>query len=101
MAKKGYRRKKRFTIPLGIYAPLGYTVARRGYELAGGVPIDTILDRTLYEYSGYSFEFKNWKFDRMKLGAIPLVAGLMAHKVAGKLGLNRMLANAGIPYIRI
>jgi len=89
------------TLPLGIVAPLGYTAGRRFYELIGGVPVDTLMDRTLYEYTGYSIEFQNWKLDRMRLGAAPLLAGFVAHKFAQKFGINRAIARVGIPYFRI
>jgi len=34
-------------------------------------------------------------------GTIPLVMGVVAHKVASKVGVNRLLGQMGIPFIRI
>jgi len=34
-------------------------------------------------------------------GTIPLLGGILVHKLAGKLGVNRAIASTGIPYLRI
>lgn len=38
---------------------------------------------------------------KLKYGLYPIVAGLAIHKLAGYLGINKMLARAGIPFIRV
>jgi len=35
------------------------------------------------------------------MGGMPVILGALAHKIAGRLGINRMLARAGVPFIRI
>jgi hypothetical protein len=37
----------------------------------------------------------------LRYGALPVAAGFLAHKIASRLGVNRALASAGIPLIRI
>lgn len=37
----------------------------------------------------------------LKEGAFPIIAGIAAHKIAGLLGVNRLLGKHGIPLIRI
>jgi len=37
----------------------------------------------------------------MRLGLMPLAVGVLVHKVAGRLGINRAIASTGIPFIRI
>jgi hypothetical protein len=49
-------------------------------------------------YNGWS---KGWDMAGMKTGLFPILAGIMVHKLAGALGVNRMLAAAGIPYLRV
>jgi hypothetical protein len=50
--------------------------------------------------TGFS-EDNRWHPENMKYGLMPLLAGFMAHWVAGKVGLNRAIAKAGIPFVRI
>jgi hypothetical protein len=53
-------------------------------------------------WTGYDFTDGSFDWGRMKWGLLPAVAGGIAHWLIGrKLGLNRMLASAGIPIIRI
>jgi len=53
-----------------------------------------LMDDTLAQYGGYSMLSKNWKFPR---AIIPPLVGVVASKVASKVGLNRVLS--GIPII--
>lgn len=50
---------------------------------------------------GYNPDTKVWAIGNAKLGIIPLVVGIGIHKLAGKFGINRALANAGIPLVNI
>jgi hypothetical protein len=89
------------TIPLAAIAgfiPLAGVMAtsfkQGGVELAGSNLVSNL--------TGYDIPTKTWNFGYMQKGTIPIVAGLLAHKLIGqKLGVNRMLANAGVPYIRL
>lgn len=42
-----------------------------------------------------------FSFANMMPGLIPVIAGFVAHGLASKLGVNRAIARAGIPFIRI
>lgn len=92
--------KRKFTLPLAIVAGLTpyvwheYDLYKSGglgealkYASKPFVPIDP--------FSG--------KFDTcdLKWGLIPMGVGIGVHMIANKLGLNRMLGRAGIPFIRI
>lgn len=102
MAKKKTRRKKNgFTIPLLVATPLAMEGVKIVGEINRGVPSYEILDRFMYAYTGFSPRLMSWKFDRLMIGLFPLLGGLFAHKVASKLGINRALANAGVPLIRM
>jgi len=96
------RRAKKTTIPIaplmglvaGIAEPVQYAV--KG-EFGNAIQIGVI------NYTGYDMATKKFYFDRLQNGLLPLVAGMLVHKfVGGKpLGLNQMLAQAGVPYVRI
>lgn len=101
MAKKRTHRKGQPTIPLAVLAgfvPLakdvytGYTsggVAGAGHYLVGGV--------TGYDTNTGKFNLP-WAASHFWL---PVGAGLLVHKLAGRMGVNRALGRAGVPFIRI
>lgn len=103
MAKKRAIRRKAagMTIPVAAVAgflPLAGVMVtsfkQGGVELAGNNLVSNL--------TGYDIPSKTWSMDYMRKGTIPIVAGLLAHKIIGqKLGVNRMLARAGVPLIRI
>lgn len=108
-SKKGgysmHHRKKQFTIPLAIVAgfasPLGRTYSHfQGYGLMGPEGAIGEFSRIMIGVNPFDSQvaFQGW---RLKYGLYPVLAGLLIHKVASMVGANRMLANAGIPLIRI
>jgi len=54
-------------------------------------------------YTGYDPDTGLWSIEHLKYGILPLAAGLLVHKFVGgwPLNANKMLAAAGVPYIRI
>ncbi len=52
-------------------------------------------------FTGWDPDNNRWSFDELKKGALPLVAGAIGHKLAGRLGINRMIANVGIPFVNL
>jgi len=71
----------------------------------GGAPYGTGVKSALhsltYDYTGYDNNARTWSLDGMKRGLLPLALGLAGHKLANRFGVNRMIANAGIPLIRL
>lgn len=100
-AKPKRRKKAGFTIPLAIAAPMVYTGARfidkvqsNGVQFASNDLMGTM--------TGYRPDLQDkWRIQRLAEGAMPLLVGMMIHKVAGRLGVNRALGRAGIPIIRV
>jgi hypothetical protein len=43
----------------------------------------------------------NWHIESLVKNLSPMVAGVATHKIANKLGINRALASAGVPYLRV
>jgi hypothetical protein len=96
--------KAKFTIPLAIVAgfaggPVASTIAYKNrsgdwgkalmWEGGSLVGYDTENSR----YAGYS--------QMVKAGIYPLAIGFAGHFIAQKFGINKMIARAGIPFIRI
>lgn len=54
-------------------------------------------------YTGYDISQNKWNPAALLKGVAPLVAGLLVHKFIGgpPLNLNKVLANARVPFIRI
>jgi hypothetical protein len=102
MAKaKARRRANNMTIPLAVVGglvPAAYDVLA-GYRANG---LDGALGHVSLVTTGYDPGDGEWKpaYALQKLYG-PLALGALVHKAAGKLGINRMLASAGIPIFRI
>lgn len=103
MAKK--RRHHRsgggFTLPIAVLAgfmPMtSYTLrayGNGGFNAAGDAIIESL--------TGYSPAVRQFHPDKLVMGTGSIVAGLLVHRiVGGKLGVNRALASAGVPLLRI
>jgi hypothetical protein len=104
MGKKKKRRSRSMTVPLapilGLAAGLGdeYVLGR---ALKGNYT--GAIETAVHRYTGYNMVNGQWEPQAMTRGLLPLVIGGLVHKyVGGKpLNLNRMLAAAGVPFIRI
>lgn len=98
---KAKRRKRRgFTLPVAVVAGFlpGATNAWSALQSYGANGMATQLSR---DYLGYDPKSQKWYSQLMWGGAWPLLIGLVVHKGASMLGVNRALANAGIPILRI
>jgi hypothetical protein len=102
--KTKHHRKAKTGISLAIIAGLAPTAAfaLEGFKLSGGEGgITEAAHRLTMRMTGYEWKGNNWQFGELAKGWLPLIAGALAHKLAGKYGINRMISNAGIPFIRI
>lgn len=100
-AKRRSRRKT--TLPLGIVVPIagsGIKTFAYAMEHPDAFP-QRAIDMISMDYTGYSPFMGNWKISRLKYGLLPLVAGMIIHKGANMIGINRAIANAKIPLIRV
>jgi len=100
MAKKKTRRRKGFTIPMAVAVPTAY-VGYNALLYAINQSPQVALEKTTKWFTGYSLETGRWSFDNFKLGLFPIFGGVLVHKVASKLGVNRALASTGLPWIRV
>lgn len=95
------RSKAGFTVPLAVAAgfiPLAlFTID--GYKNGG---ITKAGHRFQLGLTGYNDETHKWSMTGLKDGAFPIIAGIAAHKIIGQwLGVNRMLARAKVPIVRV
>lgn len=102
MAKrKRVHRSRKTTIPIGLLAGVfpGVWDGVRAIQTGDAGLAGTVI---LRDYTG--IDLQTQRFDGFFLwrGLYPLIAGMMVHRfVGGSLGVNRSLAAAGVPFIRI
>lgn len=89
--------RKHMTLPLAVLAgfvPLGVGLWNRKSAPA------TIAPYVLGSLTGY-VPGQGWNMANMTEGGLPIAAGFVAHWIAGKMGINRALGRARVPFIRI
>jgi len=96
------RRSKGFTLPLAAiagFSPLAWHMVDniKAFGLPKGVAGSLSLGLVGYDLGTKKFDF----FAAMRLGWGPILAGILVHKVASRLGVNRLLGRAGVPIIRV
>jgi len=52
-------------------------------------------------FTGWDPITKSWNLANMRTGAFPVLGGFAVHMIANRLGLNRVLARNGVPFLRI
>jgi len=98
--RRGPRRAAKMSIPVAVLAgfvPMA-TDVWHGYTTGGlkNAGISAVAMTT-----GYDAANKKWSLELLMRGMGPVVAGIIAHKLANRLGVNRALAKAGVPLLRI
>ena len=79
------------------FAPMVVDVIH-GYQTGG---FSSASNDLLANLTGYDARSKSWSFGTLMRGLGPVVLGVLVHKGANKLGVNRAIARAGIPFFRI
>lgn len=104
---KRVHHKRKFTIPLAPIAgilPLGAEIANN-FTSPSYPSLAEKARRTgqtvMNGLTGWDPIEGRWRTDQFYAKGVPLYAGLLVHWVAGKIGINRMLARVGVPLIRI
>jgi len=105
-ARKKRRRSSGFTIPLAPIAGLAVGMLKPIEEAMKG-NINGVVAHVAMNYTGCDPNKLGrpdfFQIQRAANGILPLVIGLLVHKFVGgaPLNLNRMLARAKVPFIRI
>lgn len=95
--RKRVRTKKQFTLPLAVVA--GFVPAITGVWQRRQSATE-ITDYLRSSFTGIQAD-GSFNFGSLRTGLMPIVAGFLVHMVAGRIGINRAIARAGIPFIRI
>lgn len=86
------------TLPIAVVAGFMPTAVGIWNRRSSGTEIGNFLQRG---YTGIEPGTGRFNFANLRLGAMPALAGFVAHAVASKIGVNRVIAQARIPFIRI
>ena len=98
MAKSNHR-KPSFTLPLAVVAGFAIPVS---HAVTAQHSWDSRIKQFTMDMTGYNAWAGKWSIANMKAGMLPVVLGFLVHKfVGGSLGINRMLAQARVPFIRL
>lgn len=101
MASKKKRRSRgsRFSLPLAIVAGMAGPGIKLWESRGSGSGLAREAGRI---FTGFDFWTGSFVPGAMRYGTLPILAGFLVHYILGsKLGLNRAIARAGIPVIRI
>lgn len=104
VVKRATRRASKMTVPLAIVAGVAPTLmfAYDGFKIGGSEGgVGEAAHRLTMRLTGYEWKGGVWSFGELTKGWAPILAGVVAHKMANRFGVNRMIASAGIPLIRI
>lgn len=102
MAKKNKTKGRRngITIPIAVVAGFLPGIQRSlvGLTVGGFTGLSIEMSKV---YLGYDPPSATWHPSLMWYGFYPIVIGLVVHKIATIIGINRMLARARIPFVRV
>jgi hypothetical protein len=82
-------------VPLLVDMKAGFTAGGGGMTGIEEAGHNAVVSLTGYEYRSGHFKLGDAK------GMFGLLIGMGAHKLASRLGINRAIARAGIPLVRI
>lgn len=103
-ARPRHRSKAKMTVSLALLAGLAPTAAFaiEGFRIGGTEGgIVEAMHRITMRLTGYEWKGGGFSSAQLMMGWTPLLMGGLAHMAANRLGINRMMSRAGIPFIRI
>jgi hypothetical protein len=103
-ARPRHHSKAKMTIPLALIAGLAPTAmfALEGFQIQGSEGgIKEAAHRLTGRLTGYEWKGGTWSLAELSKGWLPILAGVAAHKMANRFGINRWLSSTGVPLLRI
>lgn len=100
MRKSTTHRSHKMTFPLAVVAGFGPVIfdGIRGAQSGG---VSGFVSSVTYDLTGYDTTAKSWSWQGLFKGWTPIIMGVLVHKVAGMIGINRMLATNRVPLLRV
>jgi hypothetical protein len=97
---KTHHKRAAMTFPLAVAAGFAPIIMQtvNAFKSNG---IDGVAQSLTIGTTGWDRWNGKWKPEYIARNMGPVVAGILVHKLAGRLGINRALARTGIPFVRI
>ena len=92
------RGKPQMTIPIAIVAGFIPTAVGIWNRRSSGQAISDFLQSS---FTGITPGTSSFSFANLRTGLMPIAAGFGVHMIASRIGINRAIGRAGIPFIRI
>lgn len=96
--RKHFRKKPTISLAIAAGFAVPITKAYDTYKYAG---ITNAVSHFGSMMTGFEATTGKFNSANLKSGLVPILVGAGIHKAASMLGVNRMLAQAGIPFFRI
>lgn len=93
-------RRSGVTLPVAVLAGFAPT-AVAAYAGWRGSGVDGLVHNLVMRLTGFSTDKGTFHAQQLMYGWGPILLGMLAHKAANRFGVNRALANAGVPLLRI
>lgn len=100
---KRSRGRAKMTLPLAViagFAPLAMWEMRGLKRLMAGDQAGGTQEMVI-RATGYNTDTRAFHWDVFMESYGPILVGFVVHKLASRLGVNRAMAKAGIPFVRI
>lgn len=98
--KRKVRHGRKMTLSLAVVSGLSVPVVGAYTNFKSG-GIQNAMYGLTASMTGYNPGNGTFAVSNMRFGLVPVMIGAFVHKLAGTLGVNRAIAAAGIPFIRI
>lgn len=96
------RARSKMSIPLALVAGVSVPIVEVVSHIKNGAQGQNgYMDVAQRIFTGSSPAYPGFNTFWFKWSYYPVLAGFLAHWIAGKTGVNRMLARSGLPLIRI
>jgi hypothetical protein len=90
------RRKSKMTLPVAVVAGFIPPILGAWSRRSNPTEVGTYLQAGFTGVSNGQFSLSN-----LRMGLLPVAAGFAVHTIASKLGVNRAIGAARIPFIRV
>ena len=97
-SRRTTRRKAGMTLPLAVIAGIVPTAVGVWNRRSSG---QAVADYLQAGFTGITPGTGQFNFANLRTGLLPIAAGFGVHMIASRLGINRALGRARIPFIRI
>lgn len=100
-ARRVYRSRASKGIPVAVLAGFAPVVGEALSAYQAGMGLTGITWALSSNLTGYSLKDHKFYMNDLIRGWTPIILGFVLHRVADKMGINRALANSGIPLLRV